>query len=1653
MIARFSPLGRLSIPHPSVIITVAVVIPLLMLACSPMLAQIRIAPNPFPQPGIPRDTSGEPLVELPRDPDIKRRLEAVLDYIKSKDWAQATLILQTLIDAREDVFIRVTPDLEKLLAEAIPGLRFPGRDVSIRALANRVLSRMPKEAIELYQSVQDPKAKGLLKEARENGNLTLLAQIMRSYLHTPSGREASITLGTYYLDRGNDLAASLCFDRVLQADPDDTGGLNPPTLLKAALAMRRAGDTSGEQLAWQRLSRRGIQKIALGGGESRSPEDWKATVAKASPIREFGVQDWTVVGGDSRRSAQAMGGTPFLEPRWPAESTLMERRFVPIQHRESITLPSDRTLDTAKYFADSESYLAKDRLQALIPASQPLAVTVGADNNRVPMVIYRSHGGILARHLKTGAVLWANPLDWTIDRMGLGVLLNKANQKRAIDEWLTQFIGNRLNTDILFENTSIGSISSDATRVFTVVDFEIPPPPNSNGNMFDGNSNPYSRFGTDISDALLHNRTEAYHLTSGKLLWSAGGRSEAAGELADSHFLGPPLPVGDKLYQLNEKQQELRLVILDPSTGALLGLQRLCTTRNRLQTDVSRRMQAAHLSYADGILVCPTNAGVIIGIELLGNSFAWAYPYMGTTEAPEGVTIQPGIPPGMIAPLPGRIIRPGMNGMPMVAQQGMRARWKVTPPIISGGKIIFAAPDADAIHCISLRDGSVIWTHKRTDDDLYLGGVVAGRALIVGKKNVRALEVDGSGKVAWTVATGTPSGMGAISDNQFFVPLRDSGPGRDPEVCVIDVVKGEAVAHTRSRKKAMPGNLIFHDGEMISQTSTSVAVYPQLSVKLAQIDDLIRKNPLDPIGLTERGDLRLDKGDWAGAVNDLVTALKHNPPAEMLPRTREKLFEAMCEYSRRDFNAAEAYLAEFNSTCEVAPPAMATGTQVEEAKRETRRRRSAYLCQLAMGRESQKRWAEAFDAYIDVATLLGGGELYAVLDDPMVRAAGDTWAQGRIASMLAKISATERAPLDTRVTARLERARTAASTLDEIRALVSVFGQMSSSGQETRLVLADRLFKDGSADAMMQAEQQLEQVRPPLASPDQHARALIRLANLHLARQLPDDAAACILRLAAEHPDLNVEGKTGKARLAEATTDHRLLPFLDGPGSSFPPGKIRVTDKPGGNRTPIALNLASSGPTLPFFQRHFIQLQNTQNTGFQTIRMVERATGEERMSEPLIRRNMLHTSLSNGGYKSQIPTPRFTYQSIGHVLLVGAGNIVYAVDPLRKRILWDLNLAHPAEPASSSTQQQGNLVMDGNALQIVFADGYKQRPGQAGPLLGNAAILMTRDGLMAIDPLTGRTLWVRQDVGLDTTILTDGLTLALVSMDPTNGKPVGTRGVRAIDGSPVAVPDCSTALSRKLRVEGGNILWLDDAAEKRKLRYTEALSMRDIWSLDLSADALVIQTDDLPFAGTVEPDGTTKIFELATARELMVARLDPRHVKGSQPFLASDSERFYIGLNHTPDAQASIQANFLNSSGIKSRLIDGELYALSRSNGKLAWRATCQQQAILLDNLDLTPTVILASRSNRPMPNNPNFRQTQVSIRSYDKRTGKLLFEKETPSQQPFTSVNIDTRKGTIDLVSPQNTISHQVTAEPVPAGPVLRDEALPAQPNGGNSR
>ena len=153
---------------------------------------------------------------------------------------------------------------------------------------------------------------------------------------------------------------------------------------------------------------------------------------------------------------------------------------------------------------------------------------------------------------------------------------------------------------------------------------------------------------------------------------------------------------------------------------------------------------------------------------------------------------------------------------------------------------------------------------NKIESDQYFAGVYAGKVLLVGKERCRALDLK-DGSQVWTLETGTPSGRGVASDNIYYLPVEKSAQlPHEPEVCAIDVAKGRIVAHTKSRKplegkQEVPGNLLFYEGRMLSQTPTRIVAYPQLEIKLREIDERIARDPRDPAGLTERGALRLDR--------------------------------------------------------------------------------------------------------------------------------------------------------------------------------------------------------------------------------------------------------------------------------------------------------------------------------------------------------------------------------------------------------------------------------------------------------------------------------------------------------------------------------------------------------------------------------------------------------------------------------------------------------------------------------------------------------------------------------------------------------------------------------------------------------------------------
>jgi outer membrane protein assembly factor BamB/tetratricopeptide (TPR) repeat protein len=1604
---------------------------------------IRIAPPPVPGAG---PVSEEPAKEeftdaltIPTDRKAKRRLQAAEDLIvHDKAWGDAAKILQDLLESKEDLFVEVERKEKGPDGKMKTGVH----RTSVRTEANRLLGTMPPEGLQFYEALSGPKAKARLAEGKSKGDPQILAEVALKYFHTEAGAEATNLLGTYRLDRGDFRMAALYFDRLLTHEKVDQ--LAPITLFKAILAFRRTGEPAKADQTWKRLTKKAARGIQLGDqlvSLDRLQQELDRALLNDQPANQ---SEWPMYGGSPNRSAQGNGSAPFLERDW----------YQPLHGYDKVDNSNEHADIWVK---DAVSNLERRQLPVL-PAMHPIAATIQKEGKSLPLVLYRSFYGIHAVNIRNGMLSWQSPSTLALDQ------LTQPEKKQLTSQWITQMQGgNNLNS--LFENSVLGTLSTDGTYVYAVDDLGLLPHPQFMMQMqmqFGGGRPNFGAF----EDALHHNKLLAFDLDSGKLIRELGGRGSSPnnpdreqtdkGELNDSFFLSAPLPLGDKLYVLSEKNGELRLVCLDPlkldpiknanDDNPVVWTQILATVRDKLVTDVGRRTQAAHLSYGEGILVCPTNVGAVLGIDLLTHSLIWAHSYR---KAPANEANNANQMGGM----GGRMMQMRMGGV--MGMGGMGARqpsdtdWKVTAPIIQDGKVVYTPPDGNSLLCLNLRDGTPVWEANRVDD-LYLAGVFNGKILLVGKSTCRALSL-ADGKQIWKLDTGMPSGQGTASDNIYYLPLKETSQGQDkgPEVCAIDIDKGKPVGHTKSRPKAddpkleVPGNLLFYDGEVLSQTVTMVTAYPQLKAKLAQINQLLKNNPEDPVGLTERGELRLDKGDLAGAVADLRSALAHKPPSDILPKTRAKLFDSLTELFHKDFNASEQYLNEYKEMCKVTAPAGATQPEILKAEEEQHRRVANLLCLVGKGREKQGRLLEALQAYVEFGALGGNRELVNVVDEPGVKARPDVWAQGRIAALVAHATADQRKPLEDKIA---EKWQTVQDTKDtqKLRDFVRVFGSLFTVGKEARLKLAERLIQE---DAFLEAELHLLQLRRQ-EDASLAARAVETLARLMIRKGLFEDAAYYYRLLGREYAKVVVrDGKTGADFFNELATDKRFLPYLDEPPSPWIGGnkgqgsgtekkwqtgvEVKYREIYGGvaNQGPQPFALEPEGESLPYFQHHRLAMSSSPS-GPQ-LKLIDGATGEEPWIQPLpANANTLFNNLNN-------PNFRFPFNHQGHLIVVNTGSVVYGLDPIGRQVLWE-------KPLVTAVMGQHQIMPDQDGtLQVYYPDGFMQRVGQTGPIEASYVCLHTREGLIALDPLKGTILWTKADVPAQAQVFGDDQYVYLVEVR--NGQVLSGSGraLRAHDGATVPVADFADFYKDRIRVIGRTLLMATAESQGAKnLRLYDIQSGKDLWKRTFSANAIALKTQDANLAGMVEPDNEAKVtvVDLNTRREVLRTRVDPKDLgKVQQAHLLRDRDLYYLIFDQPPDQQKNPGGGPWPSvsNGLYSIVTNGKIYAFDRSTGKLRWKNDVSGQMLVLNHFQDLPMLLFTARTQKAINQGggvgrPMMGQMVVtSIKSIVKRTGKLLYEKELPPNDNsyFYALNTKSRDGKISFVHHNLTIEHSLEA------------------------
>src|SRR5262249_58285287 len=98
------------------------------------------------------------VLNLPTDRQAQKKVEAAADYIKIQSWADAVRLLQSLLDATEDVFIPLrTKD-----KDGKPATHW----VSARSEATRLLGSLPPAGLEVYHLQYGATARLRLEEAR-----------------------------------------------------------------------------------------------------------------------------------------------------------------------------------------------------------------------------------------------------------------------------------------------------------------------------------------------------------------------------------------------------------------------------------------------------------------------------------------------------------------------------------------------------------------------------------------------------------------------------------------------------------------------------------------------------------------------------------------------------------------------------------------------------------------------------------------------------------------------------------------------------------------------------------------------------------------------------------------------------------------------------------------------------------------------------------------------------------------------------------------------------------------------------------------------------------------------------------------------------------------------------------------------------------------------------------------------------------------------------------------------------------------------------------------------------------------------------------------------------------------------------------------------
>ncbi len=894
-------------------------------------------------------------------------------------------------------------------------------------------------------------------------------------------------------------------------------------------------------------------------------------------------------------------------------------------------------------------------------------------------------------------------------------------------------------------------------------------------------------------------------------------------------------------------------------------------------------------------------------------------------------------------------------GSPTTSSQN---RWLEDVPVVVGDLVLLTPSGADELVAIELLSGKLRWKRPR-GKGLYVAALPGGKVLVAEQSQALILNAQ-SGEVLNTIPFPQGhllSGRGIVTPTDCLLPLSQG------LLLVVDIRSGKITKQHRLRHGQSLGNLLAYGDSILSVGTAFVDCYYQQQALQQWVQRQLQRKEQDPTALAWQGALLIDQGQLDQALEVLTRAYQ----ADQAPLARQLLLECSLGLLEQDYRKHAGLIPKIEQLLRFP----------EERLR--------YLVTLAQAQERTGEWALAFDTYLRLSRLPQGSE-------QLVPTPGGTlvqqqrWLGWRLRAVYHQASPQARKLLDQKIQKAFQQVRLQGSAPDLERFLA--FYHFHPLADQARRLLLDQL-RDSTA--ALHRELLLRRLS---TSPNRQtaAEALWELVQLFHRAQRPFQAAWVLRELQRRYWDVKIQGQTPEQLAQRISWPPMVRRALQGPAAPVIQWEVPQ----------IGSARSSSQRFLPIAT----QTWDSHSPGVVILYDQQRRTvlGQDALGHTLWK-----VSLATDPPQGYISPNIIHARVVGNFVLVSMGYTVYAIDALwgNGRLLWKRNLRSggDARPFGIRTRMIGTPW--GGRLQ--FASDNLGRPvGLLGPAMPQQVHIQVGNELLALDPLSGQTLWKRRGVTPGSVVFGDEQHLVVVP--PGGGRSLVLDTTTGVLLQEVEAPD---VLQRVVTTWGTCVLTWQFVRGRVQVELRDLLKDKVRWSQQfaIGSKAAVINRD---LVAILEPKGQLTVLRLPEGERLIHAQVDvlpslmemQAVIQGDQLLVVANSR-----------VRVTQEIGYVSPvpSGNRCLRLNGYIHAFDRRTGEHLWSTLVQNQGLVLDQPWAMPVLVLASHIFR---RHQGRAATYHAIACIDRQTGRMVFEREFDGSIAGYRVQADPQSGNVDLLA-----------------------------------